>query len=152
MSADALVETWTIHDRINLYLLNALTLEQLAVPLLKGRVVGAQFAHIHNVRLMWLKSAGPDLLEGQVKLEKDVDSETLRRELTASGQAIAQLIARAANSDGRIKGFKPHVTAFVGYLISHESHHRGMIEIALRQAGQPVSDKVSFGLWEWGTR
>jgi uncharacterized damage-inducible protein DinB len=152
MSADALVETWTIHDRINLYLLNALTLEHLAVPLLKGRVVGAQFAHIHNVRLMWLKSAGPDLLEGQVKLEKDVDSDTLRRELTASGQAIAQLIARAANSDGRIKGFNPHVTAFVGYLISHEGHHRGMIEIALRQAGQPVSDKVSFGLWEWGTR
>jgi uncharacterized damage-inducible protein DinB len=114
MSSHALVETWTIHDRINLYLLDALTQEQLAVPLLKGRAVGPQFAHIHNVRLMWLKSAGPDLLEGQIKLEKDVESETLRRELTASGQAIAHLVARAANSDGRIKGFKPHVTAFVG--------------------------------------
>jgi len=41
MSADALVETWLIHDRINLYLLDALTPEQLVVPLLKGRAVGA---------------------------------------------------------------------------------------------------------------
>jgi uncharacterized damage-inducible protein DinB len=62
------------------------------------------------------------------------------------------LIRQAAEQGGKVKNFKPHVSAFVGYLISHESHHRGQIEIALRQAGQPISDKASYGLWEWGVR
>ena len=51
-----------------------------------------------------------------------------------------------------MKGFKPHVTAFAGYLISHESHHRGQIVWTLKDAGHPVDQKTSFGLWEWGVR
>jgi hypothetical protein len=62
------------------------------------------------------------------------------------------LLDRSAADGGRIKGFKPHATAFVGYLISHESHHRGQIEWALRYGGFPLDDKTSYGLWEWGVR
>ena len=55
-------------------------------------------------------------------------------------------------SGGRIKGFKPHAVAFLGYLISHESHHRGQIVLTLKQAGHPIDKKTAFGLWEWGVR
>ena len=48
--------------------------------------------------------------------------------------------------------FKPHVTAFVGYLISHESHHRGQIGWTLKNTGHPLDQKTSYGLWEWGAR
>jgi uncharacterized damage-inducible protein DinB len=54
--------------------------------------------------------------------------------------------------EGKIKGFKPHAAAFLGYLISHESHHRGQIALSLKQAGKPLDKKIAYGLWEWGVR
>lgn len=151
MDSTQLVDAWAICARINLFFLAELSDEQWKAKAAKGRSVCAQFCHLHNVRLMWLKSEAPDLLEGLEKLE-DADKATASEALAQSAKAIAVMIERAVASDGRIKGFKPHVGAFVGYIISHESHHRGMAELSLRLVGLPISDKTSFGLWEWGVR
>lgn len=152
---EQLIETWRIHNRINLYLLDAIAPEALvgASPL-KGRGVGEQFAHMHNVRLMWLQSAAPDLLEGLAKIEKEqaTDKDLLRRSLEASGEAIAVLLDKGIAAGGKIKGFKPHATAFLGYMISHESYHRGEVGILLTQAGYRLDNKVAYGMWEWGVR
>lgn len=153
--ADTLAETWSIHNRINLYLLDGIAeggLEAALNP--KSRTVRALFAHMHNVRLMWLKAAAPDLLEGLEKVEpKPVGTpDDVRAALELSGRAVEALLERAVAEGGRVKGFKPHATAFLAYLISHESHHRGQIEWALRSAGVPLDDKTSYGLWEWGAR
>ena len=69
-----------------------------------------------------------------------------------TGEAVAALLARTLESGGRIKGFKPHAAAFLGYLVSHESHHRGQIALTLKQAGHPLDKKTAYGLWEWGVR
>jgi uncharacterized damage-inducible protein DinB len=153
--AAQMLETWRIHDRINRYLLAAVPGEALAaVSASRGRTVGEQFAHVHNVRLMWLQHAAPELLEGLAKIEKDAagDAETLRAALEASGVAVARLLEQALAAGGRVKGFKPHATAFLGYLVSHESHHRGQIALTLKQAGHPLDKKVAYGIWEWGVR
>lgn len=153
--ADQLLETWRIHDRINRYLLAAVPAEALgAVSASRGRSVGEQFAHVHNVRLMWLKSAAPELLDGLEKVEKEGarNAEVLRAALEASGEALAELLRRSLADGGRVRGFKPHASAFLGYLVSHESHHRGQIALTLKQAGHPLDRKVAYGLWEWGVR
>lgn len=155
MANNQLLETWQIHDRINLYLLDAVDAESLnSHSASKGRSVGEQFAHLHNVRLMWLKSAAPELLTDLVKVENEQahDKKLLAQSLTASGKAIGALLAQSLEAGGKVRGFKPHATAFLGYLISHESHHRGQIALSLKQAGKPLDKKIGYGLWEWGVR
>lgn len=149
-----LAQTWDIHNNINLSILNNLSTEACAaVGPSKGKSVGAQWAHIHNVRLLWLKVAAPDLLEGLTKIESktDLTPHLLCHAIEASGRAMSALLLRS-EADGKIKGFKPHATAFLGYIISHESHHRGQLIATLKQAGLPLDKKVLFGMWEWGAR
>lgn len=156
---EPLIDTWYINNRISLYLLDAIAEDALkGVASNGGRSVGAIFAHMHNVRLMWLEAASPELFATQEKIaaktKADKDSLTrdlLRTALEASGEATADLL-RHGFETGRIKNFKPHPAAFFGYLLSHEGYHRGEIGIILAQAGTPLDDKSAYGLWEWGVR
>jgi uncharacterized damage-inducible protein DinB len=148
-------ETWEINNRVGLYLLDAVAPEFLRdVSASKGRNVGEQFAHIHNVRLMWLKQAAPDISQTQTKIEKEqaADKNLLRDALLDSGSAVRQLFEQSLAAGGKIKGFKPHAAAFLGYLVSHEAHHRSQIILSLKQSGHPLDKKILFGIWEWGTR
>jgi hypothetical protein len=78
-------------------------------------------------------------------------SEALRA-LGASRQALNAVMGRALQTDGRVKGFRPDVAGFFGYLIAHDAHHRGQITMLTRQAGHPLPQKAMFGMWEWGSR
>lgn len=155
MDAEQLGDTWRIHARINLYLLEAIAPEALSARSSsgKGRTAGGMLAHLHNVRLMWLELT-PDLVKGLAKIEKEQadDKKRLRQALQASAAGIERLIAAAVAAGGKVKGFKPHVTGFVGYAIAHESYHHGEIGLVLGQAGHPLDKKVAYGMWEWGVR
>lgn len=155
MEEDQLLETWRIHCRINLYILDAIAPEAFSLPSpTKGRGFLQMFAHIHNTRLMWIQSASPDEMKDLTKIEKDdaLSKIFLRKSLTSSAKAIEAMLGKAFISGGKIKGFKPHIPAFIGYIISHEAYHHGEIGIELTQIGYPLDKKTAFGIWEWGVR
>jgi uncharacterized damage-inducible protein DinB len=154
MVADPLVETWDISARVVRYVLDAVDDRAWEIERQKGhREVPRIFAHVHSARVMWLDAAAKDLVKGFGKLSKDdpVDRATLERSLDASAAALGELIGRGIET-GRIKGAKPHPTAFVGYCISHEGYHLGEVGILLQQAGLKLPDKIAYGMWEWGVR
>lgn len=142
------------NDRINHYLIQHLPAEawRAEPPGGKGRTVAALFAHIHNVRLMWLKAAG---YAGDMpaKLEADSFSPTAAvAALQSSSAALRAVLAASLAGDGKIKGFKPDACSFLAYLFAHDAHHRGQISMLARQSGHKLPQGAMFGLWEWGTR
>ena len=152
---EQIVEAWEIHCRIALFLLSGIEESTLQDSVAKrGRTVADHFSHMHNVRLMWLKSAAPDWLEGLAKVEKSdlIGKSALVSALTESGAAMAALFRKSLSEGGRVKGFKPNAIAFLGYLISHESFHMGKVDMTLRLADHSVDDKTHYGIWEWGVR
>jgi uncharacterized damage-inducible protein DinB len=150
--ADAVLRSFAIHNRIHLYLLNAVSPEAWNAPPPggKGRTLAALIAHVHSVRLMWLKAAGVKALPAS--LEKTASIDEAKQALEASAAAMHQMLSTTLLGDARIPGFKPDAWAFVAYLIAHEAHHRGQMLLLARQLGQPIDKSTSFGLWEWGVR
>jgi uncharacterized damage-inducible protein DinB len=148
-----LVETLAIAHRTTAYLLEACSDEALAVVASKGWGLAAQFAHIHNVRLLWLD--GAKIAHGLDKLAtKGASHEraVLSGALDASASALENLVGELLRTGRRMPGFKPHTSAFVGYLIAHSGYHHGEIGIIAQRSGFPIDKKHSFGLWEWGVR
>lgn len=152
--SDALLSAFAINDRINHYMIDNLPAEawRAEPPEGKGREVAAMVAHMHNVRVMWLKAAA----KGS-KIPEQLDRHTVtqaqaKKALEQSHGALAAVLRSALESDGRVNGFKPDVVAFFGYLIAHDAHHRGQIAMLARQVGHALPQKAMFGMWEWGTR
>jgi len=144
---EPLLDTWCIHSRIALYLLDGIAPDALSgVSASKGRSVGGMFAHIHNVRVTWLELT-PELMKGLKKVDKEkaADKKVLRSSLAASGQAMEALLKQSIEQ-GKVKGFKPHPAAFLGYAIAHEAYHFGEIGMTLKQSGHPLDEKVAYGM------
>jgi uncharacterized damage-inducible protein DinB len=151
--ADQIVESLAISNRLTTYLLEACSDEALAHVLTKGWGLAAQFAHIHNVRLMWLDSA--KVSHGLTKLETKQSAHTraaLRTALDTSARAMESLVGQLLSDGKRMPGFKPHTPAFVSYLVAHHAYHHGEIGFIARETGFPIDKKHAFGMWEWGTR
>lgn len=146
----ALMNAFDTNNRICQYLIENVSAEAWNTnpPERKGRTIAAIVAHMHNVRVMWLKAANAEKLPDQL----DRGTVTPKQALEDSCKALRELTARALESDGRIKNFRPDVAGFFGYLIAHDAHHRGQIAMLARQLGHPLPQKVMFGMWEWGSR
>jgi uncharacterized damage-inducible protein DinB len=149
----ALLNAFNTNNRINQYLIDNLppAAWKTKAPDGKGRTIAAMVAHMHNVRVMWLKAAKAEEIPAQLDRATVTPSQALRA-LEASRQALSVVMSRALEGNGRVKSFRPDVAGFFGYLIAHDAHHRGQITMLARQAGHPLPLKAMFGMWEWGSR
>src|SRR5580693_3163896 len=122
----ALLNALDTNNRINLYLIENLppAAWKTKLPDGKGRTIAAMVAHMHNVRVMWLKAAKADDIPEQLERATVTPAQAMRA-LESSRAALHKLCREALETDGRIKGFRPDIAGFVGYLIAHDAHHRG---------------------------
>src|SRR5712691_11445106 len=142
--ADGFLAAFATNNRINIFLIRNLPDAAWRVkgPGGKGRDAASMMAHIHNVRLMWLKSAGktpalPAKLEGEAFTKDDAI-----RALEASWRALEAVLQDALLSDGRIKGFKPDVASFLAYLLPHLPRQHRDLPPMVSVVGQKISQKT----------
>jgi uncharacterized damage-inducible protein DinB len=149
----ALLNAFDTNNRINQYLIENLPREAWTAkaPDGKGRTIAAIVAHMHNVRVMWLKATKAADIPEQLDRGTVTHAQAIRA-LESSRVALQRVCQHALEADGRIKGFRPDVAGFFGYLIAHDAHHRGQIAMLARQVGHPLPQKIVFGMWEWGSR
>jgi uncharacterized damage-inducible protein DinB len=151
---EQLLETWQINNRMNLLMMDHIadTGMQRSLSARGGRTVYLQLVHIHNVRMGWLEICAKDIFKKYKALDKEkgFDKKALRKAFEDSAKGIEELLARSWDDGGKVKGFKKGVLPFLGYLLSHESHHRGNMLLTLKQSGEKIPDALKWGLWEWG--
>jgi len=148
---DMLLHAYATHDRVTRFLLEGLAQEAWRAQPEGGRDIASIVAHMHNVRVMWLKAAKVEVVPDQLDRHTVTRQEALAG-LAASRDAMLELLRTALVTTGKVKNSPPDVAHFLAYQIGHDAHHRGQICMLARQLGHKLPKGVEFGMWEYGKR
>src|SRR5437899_3003692 len=156
----ALLEIYTVNDRINQILLEHLDPHawRAKPPGGRGRTIAAIFVHMHNIRRKWLRLSAPHL-----KLPAPLDrarctQQQARAALVESAARCSDMLADALSRtrngvetfhrDGWAKPW-PAGAAMLAYMITHDAHHRGQVCMLAHQLGFPLPAKAAYKIWVW---
>jgi uncharacterized damage-inducible protein DinB len=156
----ALLETYAVHEHINLLILEHLDPRAwLAKPAgSKARNIAAIFTHMHNIRRKWLRLSAPHLKLPAALNRSHCTQRQVRAALSESGKRCAQMLAefltqpnggvRKFHRDGWAPPWQPGASMFT-YMIVHDVHHRGQICMLAHQLGFPLPTKLAYEIWNW---
>jgi len=148
-----IVDTWNIHHRIMLVAIENIPDEAFKASLSTrgGRDIARQFAHVNNVRTMWLETYAKKNKIELITFDTDISpsKNDLLRAFRASGEALASFIEQAIQNDGKVTSFKRGIVPMIGYMISHESHHLGHAILTMKQSGIKIPEQLKWGIWDW---
>lgn len=149
-----LVEAWRMNNEANIFLLDSLPAAYLKLAYAaRTRTVAAQFAHMHNVRVRWLTYADPKLANRSKPFARKVEptKASLRRAMQQSEKTVS-LFLEKCEASGTVKNWNGLPATFLGYIVAHEAHHRGLVLAAVRVTGHELPKRVIYGLWDWGKK
>jgi len=148
-----ILATWQANHKSNLILINALTDDALNLTRSPrgGGKIGHQLAHMYNVRYWQLEKIDKTMVSS-LKTIKSEDVKTckmLTRYHQISTDLIKQVLETSCNNNAKVKNFKSGLIPLLGYLISHEAHHRGNIFLTLKLSNFKLPIELKYGVWEW---
>jgi uncharacterized damage-inducible protein DinB len=160
---DTLLETYAVNDAMNQLILAQLDRRawHAQPPGQKkgsGRTIGAIFAHMHNVRLKWLRRSAPHLRRPAALHPHRCTMKQAAIALRRSGSQCLVMLSDAlsAAEDRQVAKFSrdgwaptwPAGGAMFAYMFAHEAHHRGQILMLAHQLGYRAH-KAMYGIWQW---
>ncbi len=152
------VRVFTANERANQLLIANLDVSIWSAKPAGGvRSVGAILAHMHNVRLKWLRLSAPHITLpsrlGRAGLTPQQAAESLARSAAACAAMLREAVRGGANvrafrRDGWAKPWSCGIEMLC-YMVAHESHHRGQICMLAHQLGHPLPPKITSRMWDW---
>ena len=109
---------------------------------------------MHNVRVHHLTRRGPKHVGTLKSYPRGAQPKKadLKKALKASEKAVAAMLSEC-EAAGKVRSWQNSVTTYLGYFISHESHHRGHIMTCLRFGGTRLDKSIVYGIWDgWRTK
>jgi uncharacterized damage-inducible protein DinB len=130
----ALLEIFTVNDRINQFILENLDPRawKAKPPGRNPRTIAAIFTHVHNMRRKWLRLSAPHLKQPAQLDRTRCTQKQARTALAESAERCSAMLTEALDG-GRVRQFRRDGwsrpwragAAMVAYMLSHEAHHRG---------------------------
>lgn len=151
---EQLLSAWRSHNAIQLALIAKIPAQGFdAVPLAsRGRTVAEQLVHCWKVRLGWLRyfETGKRPGKGDTPALERPTRAKLKKAFADSGRAVERHLDAALRGEAKIRMHGGSPVRFLAYLVSHESHHRASIALALKQHGLRLPEEIALGVL-WGT-
>ena len=121
------------------------------------RTIAAIFAHVHNVRVKWIRLSAPHLGVPGLLNRTSSTPEQMSAGLADSASRCVEMLEEALDGTGRVDMFRrdgwmkawPADVEMLCYMVAHESHHRGQVCMLVRQLGFPLSSELTSRMWDW---
>ncbi len=155
---ESAARTFAVSERMNQLLLEALDpAVWRAKPPGNVRDIAAIFTHIQNVRVKWIRLNAPHLKAPAQLNRAQCTPQQAGEALAESAARCVEMLAEALGGDGRGAAFRrdgwgrpwPAGVEMLGYMLTHEAHHRGQVCILLHQLGFPLSNELTSVMWNW---
>jgi uncharacterized damage-inducible protein DinB len=143
---DVLLDSWDRNNTILVNLLGALPEGGLEVRPMEGSPsVEELFAHIHYVRLVFVSEDAPEFAKEVPNQEwvGETDSERMAELLNDSARTVRDAVKSRVETGGHMQLHYDHPILLLQHMIWHEGYHHGQIKLALKLAGNPITNKVA---------